>query len=36
MSCIESGADYEFVKKIAVRELDVDMMKRVARYYKGK
>lgn len=36
MSCIESGADYEFVKKIAIRELDVDMMKRLARYYKEK
>lgn len=36
MSCIESGADYEFVKKIAVRELDVDMMKRIVNYYNCK
>lgn len=36
MSCIEAGADYEFVKKIAVRELDVDMMKRIVNYYNCK
>lgn len=36
MSCIESGMSYNEVKRIANKELDVDMMKRLVRYYKSK
>lgn len=34
MSCVESGMSYNEVKRIANKELDVDMMKRLVRYYK--
>ena len=36
MSCIESGMSYNEVKRIAKKELDVDMMKRVVNYYERK
>lgn len=36
MSCVESRMSYNEVKRIANKELDVDMMKRLVRYYKSK
>ena len=36
MSCVESGMSYNEVKRIAKKDLDVDMMKRLVRYYKSK
>ena len=33
MDCIESDMSYEEIKRIAKPEIDVEMMKRLVRYY---